>query len=151
MFLRYSISIMIIIVAMLLFGVGNFLYKVSVQKVGVSNTIVFFISVQAIMLLILAMWHNMSEKGIINFIDPSEIANIYELKYTFLAGFFISFSFFFYIYALENLEVGLAAPIRYLGIAITVILAILFLNEDLSHTKLAGILFFCISLYLLLK
>jgi transporter family protein len=130
-----ELYIIFAVVAMVGYGVTAILYKIAPNIDAISLT--FFSSLSLTFFTFLFWLFNKKEisyKGI-------SIAVI--------AGLIAAISFLSYVTAIKLGKVSIIAPIRNLSIALTVIIAVLFLAEKLTLIKVVGILLAVVAIVLL--
>ena len=130
-----SVGIMAGLIAMLCWGVGDFLFSIPTKKLGALKTIVFFniFSVITALPYILYIFNSLN-------------ITITNLILLFVAVIIDAVAIFYFLRAFEIGEVSIVAPISAGYSLVTVILAIIFLGEILNLSKFIAILIIIIGL-----
>jgi len=135
--LSLSLPIIFAVIAMFCFGVAALLYKVATPYADpVSMVLVVYLF--AILFTAFA-WY----------FSPNKFIAKEGLKWMALAAGFAFIGMISFVQALKIGQASIVVPIRNLALGVTVILAIIFLGEELTLIKVMGIILAVISLVML--
>ena len=132
----------IVIGSFLSWGIGAFFSKLATNKIG--QKAVFFDIIVYAPVIILYSLMVFKFKNLVHSDKPGILFGV-------LAGLIGSFGLIGFYYLLTKAEVSTILPLTALYPAVTIILAVLFLNETITLTKGIGILFSLIAIYLLAR
>ena len=138
-----SFTMVFTILALLGWGIGAFLSKLAADRIGTQS--VFWDLVGYIPLIIIYSLITFKLKNVITQIHIEKTGVILA----FLAGFMGSIGFISFYYLMTRSEASLVTPITALYPALTAILAIIFLHEGFTVTKVAGITLSLVAIFLL--
>lgn len=127
-----------IIAASLLWGVGDFFSKLAVTAVGPWSAVFM----RSLFFFPIVMGYVLYKEDFTVSVDKDSI-------YPMLAGVFVALGIIFSRFSLSLYEVSLVKPIQRLSILITVILSIVFLNENMTRRKAVGVGFAVLAFFLL--
>ena len=140
-----SITFLIVITTAISWGVGSFVAKLATNRIG--NQGVFWdVIAYALVIIIYGLI-------VFKFENLSQIARTNKLGIllAFLAGLMSSLGMIGYYVLLTRAEASTIVPFTALYPVITITLAIIFLRESLTTTKLLGIILSLIAVYFLSK
>lgn len=131
-------GILLAVISALCLGVGTFLYKISSQSLGVSNTTFFYYLFSVI--LASAVW----------LLSPGrEVFNRSALIWPGLMAVFLCASVWTFSGAVKTIDVSVASTIRGLSFIPAVTLAFFLYGERLTPKTIAAIILVCIAVVLL--
>ncbi len=125
-------------IVMLLWGVQNVLLPVAFRRISPFGYYVIA-GVAAIVAAGLAYW----------WFRPSLDTNTLTLGGAFLLALFVTLTYLLFLYALDSGPENVVIPITSLNVAVTAILATIFLKEPMTLEKALGLIFATVAVVLL--
>jgi transporter family protein len=133
-------------IAMGSYGVATFITKVSFKYVP--NEVVVVIT-NGILVLVSATFLWFHRNSILTEMDGHISLGAWSLMG--IAGGFLSLAVMSYYYALSRGQASVVSPIFSMSIVIVVCLSLIFLGEDLKFTKILGVIFAGLALFLVTR
>jgi len=138
-------TFLIVIIVFLSWGVGGFIAKMATNKIGAQS--LFWDMIVYAPIIILSSLIMFKFENILQVARENKIGAGLAI----LAGVVGSFGFIGYYLLLSREEASTIVPLTALYPALTAALAIIFLHESLTFTKLLGIILSLIAIYFLSK